>query len=96
MFSTRLSVKYVKPSGLTGSVCAPNFWINTRQGEDVYDRHLREFLFREGFNMPYSQQRSPLGLSYVICDLQSNDPLICDPALSSLSITQLRQIQQIM
>jgi hypothetical protein len=31
------------------------FHANTRQGEDVYDRHLREFLFREGFDMPYSQ-----------------------------------------
>ena len=36
------------------------FMANSRQGEEVYDRHLREFLFREGFNMPYSQLRSPI------------------------------------
>ncbi len=54
------------------------FLANSRQGEDVYDRHLREFLFREGFNMPYSQQRSPSGLSDVLSDLESEDSLICE------------------
>jgi hypothetical protein len=54
------------------------FQANTRQGEDVYDRHLREFLFREGFNMPYSQQRSPSGLSDVLSDLESDDALVCE------------------
>ena len=54
------------------------FLANTRQGENVYDRHLREFLFREGFNMPYSQQRSPSGLSDVLSDLESDDSLVCE------------------
>jgi hypothetical protein len=49
-----------------------------RQAEDTYDRHLREFLFREGFNMPYSQQRSPSGLSDVLSDLESDDSLVCE------------------
>lgn len=53
-------------------------FINTRRGEEVYDRHLREFLFREGFNMPYSQQRSPSGLSDVLSDLESDDALVCE------------------
>jgi len=54
------------------------FSVNTRQGEDVYDRHLREFLFREGFNMPYSQLRSPSGKSDVLSGLEGDDPLICE------------------
>jgi hypothetical protein len=54
------------------------FLADTRQGEDVYDRHLREFLFREGFNMPYSQLRSPSGRSDVLSGLESDDPLVCE------------------
>jgi hypothetical protein len=55
-----------------------DFERDTQRGEDVYDRHLREFLFREGFNMPYSQQRSPSGLSDVLTDLESDDALVCE------------------
>lgn len=47
-------------------------------GEDVYDRHLREFLFREGFNMPFSQLKSPSGISDVLSDLDTEDPLVCE------------------
>jgi hypothetical protein len=54
------------------------FQANTRQGEEVYDRHLREFLFREGFDMPYSQLRSPSGRSDVLSRLESDDPLVCE------------------
>jgi hypothetical protein len=54
------------------------FLDNPQKGEDVYDRHLREFLFREGFNMPYSQQRSPSGQSDVLSDLDSDDALVCE------------------
>jgi hypothetical protein len=54
------------------------FQANTRQGEDVYDRHLREFLFREGFDMPYSQLHSPSGQSDVLAGLESDDPLVCE------------------
>jgi hypothetical protein len=58
-------------------LCA-EFQTNTRQGEAVYDRHLREFLFREGFDMPYSQLRSPSGQSDVLSRLESDDPLVCE------------------
>ena len=44
----------------------------------MYDRHLREFLFREGFNMPYSQQRSPSGQPDVTSNLESDDVLVCE------------------
>jgi hypothetical protein len=54
------------------------FSANERRGEKVYDRHLREFLFREGFNMPYSQQRSPSGQPDALSGLEGNDPLICE------------------
>lgn len=54
------------------------FLAKTRQGEDVYDRHLREFLFRDGINMPYSQQRSPSGQSDVLSGLEGDDALICE------------------
>lgn len=54
------------------------FQANTRQGEDVYDRHLRKFLFREGFDMPYSQLHSPSGRSDVLSGLESDDPLVCE------------------
>jgi hypothetical protein len=41
------------------------FLAKTRQGEEVYDRHLREFLFREGFNMPtLSSTRHPASPTY--------------------------------
>jgi hypothetical protein len=54
------------------------FLENPQRGEGVYDRHLREFLFREGFNMPYSQQRSPSGQSDVTSNLESDDALVCE------------------
>lgn len=54
------------------------FLVDTRHGEEVYDRHLREFLFGEGFNMPYSQLRSPSGRSDVLSGLESEDSLVCE------------------
>lgn len=51
---------------------------NTQQGEAVYDRHLREFLFREGIDMPFSQAQGPSGTSDVIAELHSEDPLVCE------------------
>jgi hypothetical protein len=54
------------------------FQANSRQGEQVYDRHLREFLFHEGFNMPYSQLRSPSGQADVLSGLDTDDPLACE------------------
>lgn len=54
---------------------------DTANGEMVYDQALRRFLFREGINMPYSQARSASGLSDVLTDLDSEDPLVCEVKL---------------
>jgi hypothetical protein len=54
---------------------------NTQQGEAVYDRALRKFLFGEGINMPFSQTKSASGLSDVLSDLESENPLICEVKL---------------
>lgn len=49
-----------------------------QQGEQVYDRDLRRFLFDQGMNMPFSQPKSASGLSDVLSDLDTDDPLICE------------------
>lgn len=54
---------------------------DTRHGEDVYDRDLRQFLFEQGVDYPFSQPRSASGLSDVIVDLESDDPLVCEVKL---------------
>lgn len=54
---------------------------HTRRGEDVYDRDLRKFLFSEGINMPFSQAKSASGLSDVLTDLDTEDPLVCEVKL---------------
>ena len=51
---------------------------DSRKGEEVYDKDLRRFLFTEGLNMPFSQARSASGLSDVISDLDTDDPLVCE------------------
>jgi hypothetical protein len=51
---------------------------NTRQGEKVYDDHLRRFLFDQGLDMPFSQPKSASGLSDVIGELDTEDPLVCE------------------
>lgn len=51
---------------------------DTRKTEEVYDADLRRFLFSEGINMPFSQARSASGLSDVLADLDSEDPLVCE------------------
>lgn len=47
-----------------------------RNGEDLYDRDLRKFLFSEGIDMPFSQARSASGLSDVLTDLDTGDPFV--------------------
>jgi hypothetical protein len=47
-----------------------------QNGEAVYDRDLRKFLFSEGINMPFSQVRAASGLSDVLTDLDTDDPFI--------------------
>jgi hypothetical protein len=54
---------------------------DTRRGEEVYDRDLRKFLFSEGINMPFSQAKSASGLSDVLTELDSDDPLVCEVKL---------------
>jgi hypothetical protein len=51
---------------------------DSRKGEEVYDKDLRRFLFTEGINMPFSQARSASGLSDVISELDTDDPLVCE------------------
>jgi hypothetical protein len=46
--------------------------------EEVYDRDLRRFLFSEGINMPFSQAKSASGLSDVVSELDTDDPLVCE------------------
>jgi hypothetical protein len=49
---------------------------NRQNGEEVYDRDLRKFLFSEGINMPFSQAKSASGLSDVLTGLDTGDPFI--------------------
>lgn len=51
---------------------------DTKRGEDTYDRHLREFLFNQGIDMPFSQARSPSGDSDALSQLNTDDPLVCE------------------
>jgi hypothetical protein len=54
---------------------------DTRTGEAVYDKDLRKFLFAEGINMPFSQAKSASGLSDVLSELDTDDPLVCEVKL---------------
>jgi hypothetical protein len=54
---------------------------DTANGEMVYDKALRQFLFGEGINMPFSQAKSPAGVSDVLAELDSEDPLVCEVKL---------------
>lgn len=54
---------------------------DTRTGEAVYDKDLRKFLFGEGINMPFSQAKSASGLSDVLSELDTDDPLVCEVKL---------------
>ncbi len=47
-----------------------------QNGEEVYNRDLRKFLFSEGINMPFTQAKSASGLSDVLTDLDTEDPFI--------------------
>lgn len=58
-----------------------DYTAHTKQGEEVYDQALRRFLFDEGVNMPFSQAKSASGLSDVLSDLDTEDPLVCEVKL---------------
>ncbi len=51
---------------------------NSQKAEEVYDIDLRRFLFSEGINMPFSQAKSASGLSDVVSELDTDDPLVCE------------------
>jgi hypothetical protein len=48
----------------------------SRKAEEVYDTHLRRFLFAEGINLPFSQAKSASGESDVLTGLDTDDPFI--------------------
>jgi hypothetical protein len=54
------------------------FDANPSKGEAIYDRRVREFLFADGIDYPYSQPASPAGKADVVAGLDSDDPLVCE------------------
>lgn len=51
------------------------------RGEDVYDRRVREFLFAQGIDYPFSQPASVSGKVDVLAGLDTEDPLVCEMKL---------------
>lgn len=54
---------------------------NTAVGEAGYDRHLRQFLFSQGVDYPFTQSRGPSGATDVLAALDGDDPLVCEVKL---------------
>jgi hypothetical protein len=54
---------------------------NTRQGESIYDRRLRKFLFDQGIDYPFSQPSSASGEADIVGELETDDPLVCEVKL---------------
>ncbi len=54
------------------------FAANTAKGEEIYDQRLREFLFAQGLDYPFSQAAGPAGKADIIAELHSDDPLVCE------------------
>jgi hypothetical protein len=50
-------------------------------GEAIYDAHLRQFLFDQGIDYPFSQPRSASGEADVVADLSSDEPLVVEVKL---------------
>ncbi|MEU9242841.1 hypothetical protein [Streptomyces sp. NPDC048385] len=64
---------------------------DTKHGEDIYDTHLRKFLFDQGIDYPFSQPKSASGQVDVVAGLDGDDPLVCevklyDPARSGYGV----------
>lgn len=53
----------------------------SRKGEEVIDASLREYLFDQGIDYPFSQPVSPSGKADVVAGLESSDPLILEVKL---------------
>lgn len=54
---------------------------NTSRGEAVFDKDLRQFLFEQGIDYPFSQPRSASGEADVVADVADDDPLVCEVKL---------------
>jgi hypothetical protein len=54
---------------------------DTAHGESIYDTDLRQFLFEQGIDYPFSQPRSASGESDVVANLDGDDPLVCEVKL---------------
>jgi hypothetical protein len=70
------------------------FKANTAKGEDVYDQRVREFLFAEGVDYPFSQPASRSGRADIVAGLEGDDPLVCEVKLydgDSYGAAYLRQ-----
>lgn len=49
-----------------------------RKGEEFLDLRLREYLFDQGIDYPFSQAESPSGRADVLSQLETNDPLVLE------------------
>lgn len=70
------------------------FNADTKRGEALYDREVREFLFDEGIDYPFSQPASASGRADVVAALEGDDPLVCEIKLydgNSYGTAYLRQ-----
>jgi hypothetical protein len=57
------------------------FLLDTQQGEHIYDTHLRQFLFSNGVDYPFTQSRGPSGDTDVLAGLDGDDALVCEVKL---------------
>ncbi len=57
---------------------------DSRQSEDAVEAHLREYLFDQGIDYPFSQPRSPGGRVDVAADIGEDRPLILELKLFDL------------
>ena len=51
---------------------------NVGRREEVYDRYIRQFLFDQGVDYPFSQPRSASGEADVVSGLETDDPLVSE------------------
>ncbi|MGC1930737.1 MAG: hypothetical protein WA667_17340, partial [Candidatus Nitrosopolaris sp.] len=49
-----------------------------RAGEDFLNENLRQYLFEQGINYPFSEAHSPSGRTDIIAGLDTSDPLVLE------------------
>lgn len=54
------------------------YMASERRREEVYDRYIRQFLFDQGVDYPFSQPRSASGEADVVSGLETDDPLVSE------------------